>query len=115
MRMSDPKPTFSYFVSSLASNYPDLAYLHVVEPRVDWIDPLLKISSEELAVAKATESNDFVREIWAPRPLISAGAFTRDAAIAAAEKGDLIAFGRFFISNVSLSWLSLCIPVRPAG
>jgi hypothetical protein len=47
------------------------------------------------------QSNDFIREIWQPRPLISAGAYNRDLAIRAAETGDLIAFGRAYIPNVS--------------
>ena len=47
------------------------------------------------------QSNEFIRTLWAPRPLISAGAYTRDTAIQVAEtKGDLIAFGRPFIGNV---------------
>ena len=33
MRMADPKPTFSYLVSQLAKLHPNLAYIHVVEPR----------------------------------------------------------------------------------
>ncbi|KAI0049821.1 FMN-linked oxidoreductase [Auriscalpium vulgare] len=32
--MLDPKPTFSYLVRELAARVPDLAYLHVIEPRV---------------------------------------------------------------------------------
>lgn len=47
------------------------------------------------------QSNDFIREIWAPRPLITAGGYTRDLALEVAEtKGDLIGFGRPFIPNV---------------
>lgn len=50
------------------------------------------------------QSNDFIRDIWRPRPLISAGGYTRETAIDVAEKkGDLIAFGRSFIGNVSTS------------
>lgn len=46
------------------------------------------------------QSNDFIRAIWSPRPFISAGGFTRDLAIEAADtKGELIAFGRHFIAN----------------
>lgn len=48
------------------------------------------------------QSNDFLREIWSPRPVITAGGYDRDLALEVAEaKGDLIAFGRPFISNVS--------------
>ncbi len=55
------------------------------------------------------QSNDFIREIWAPRAIISAGGYTRQSAIETADtKGDLIAFGRPFIGNVSMT----CIPLR---
>jgi NADPH2 dehydrogenase len=33
MGMEDPKPTFSYFVSQAKEKFPDLAYLHVIEPQ----------------------------------------------------------------------------------
>ena len=50
------------------------------------------------------KSNDFLRRIWHPRPLIVAGGYSPEAAYEVAEaEGDLIAFGRYFISNVSLS------------
>ncbi|KAL1943308.1 hypothetical protein VTO73DRAFT_4383 [Trametes versicolor] len=94
MRMADPIPTFTYLVTKLAQDYPDLAFLHQVEPGVagGWdID------------AKTGESNDFIRKIWFPRPLISAGRYTRESAIARAEEtGELTAFGRLFISNPDL-------------
>ena len=32
MRMEDPIPTFTYLVSKAAEDYPELAYIHVVEP-----------------------------------------------------------------------------------
>ncbi|EIW56408.1 NADH:flavin oxidoreductase/NADH oxidase [Trametes versicolor FP-101664 SS1] len=94
MRMADPIPTFTYLVTKLAQDYPDLAFLHQVEPGVagGWdID------------AKTGESNDFIRKIWFPRPLISAGRYTRESAIARVEEtGELTAFGRLFISNPDL-------------
>ena len=33
MGMKDPIPTFTYLVTRLAELHPDLAFLHVVEPR----------------------------------------------------------------------------------
>ncbi|KAI5829955.1 hypothetical protein K523DRAFT_363158, partial [Schizophyllum commune Tattone D] len=46
------------------------------------------------------EQTDFLREIWAPKTYISAGAYSRDLAIKGAkEKGELIAVGRYFLSN----------------
>ncbi|KAJ8517539.1 hypothetical protein ONZ45_g5286 [Pleurotus djamor] len=98
MRMKDPKPTFKYLVTCIRDTYPKLAYIHVIEPRVHGND--VKPSSEEDDIE---ESNDFIRDIWGDRPLISAGGYTRETAlrIAAERQYELVAFGRWFISNVS--------------
>ena len=96
MRMADPIPQFSYFVKQLKTQHPDLAYIHVVEPRVHGPET---IQDKDI---DARESNDFLRAIWGARPYISAGAYTRELALKTAqEKGDLIAYGRYYISNVS--------------
>jgi len=85
MRISDPKPTFAYLVTKIRERFPNLAYIHVTES------------------ASEDESNDFIREIWSPHPLITASGYTREKALAAAEQnGDLIAFGRDFIANPDL-------------
>ncbi|KAK0463295.1 hypothetical protein IW261DRAFT_158426 [Armillaria novae-zelandiae] len=95
MRMDDPIPTFAYLVTKIGQRHPDLAYLHVVEPRVSGT-----VTRDDVG---AHESNDFIRELWAPRPLISAGGYKREEAMKVAdEKGDLVAFGRYFISNPDL-------------
>lgn len=89
--MADPIPTYTYLVTELGKKHPKLAYIHLVEPRFD-----TKWNPDSGA------SNDFIRAIWSPKPLITAGAYERDSAIATAdEKGDLIAFSRYYISNVS--------------
>ncbi|PBK63884.1 NADH:flavin oxidoreductase/NADH oxidase [Armillaria solidipes] len=96
MHMDDPIPTFSYLVTKIAQHHVDLAYLHVIEPRVSGI-----LIRED--VPGAHESNDFIRELWALRPLISAGGYTREEAMKVVdEKGGLVAFGRYFISNPDL-------------
>jgi hypothetical protein len=65
-----------------------------------------------LDVIKDGYSNDFIRDIWGDRRLISAGGYTRETAIAAAEeKGDLIAFARPYVANVSL--MLLLLAARP--
>jgi NADPH2 dehydrogenase len=96
MGMADPLPTFSYVISQLAAHHPDLAYLHLVEPRING-----NATRNDGDVA-AHESNDSLRALWAPRPLIRAGGFTREGALEAAKSGsgDLFAFGRHYISNV---------------
>ncbi|KAF8057172.1 hypothetical protein FPV67DRAFT_582237 [Lyophyllum atratum] len=106
MAMKDPIPQFSHFVSTLKWNHPDLAYLHVVEPRIDGnID-------RELA---SHESNDFIRAIWKPLPLVIAGGYDRESALKSTEEdGILIAFGRLYISNPDLPLrLKEDIPLNP--
>ncbi|EIW56407.1 NADH:flavin oxidoreductase/NADH oxidase [Trametes versicolor FP-101664 SS1] len=95
MRMDDPVPTFTYLVSEVVETHPDLAFIHLVEPGVGGGSDI---------EAKAGESNDFIRKLWLPRPLITAGRYTRELAIARAEEipGELPAFGRLFISNPDL-------------
>ena len=93
--MDDPIPTFTYLVTELRNRYPNLAYIHIVEPRIAG-------SADETTETPAADSNDFIHEIWTPRPLITAGGYnTVDKIVAAAEKGSLIALGRYYISNVS--------------
>ncbi|KAJ7620054.1 NADH:flavin oxidoreductase/NADH oxidase [Roridomyces roridus] len=96
MQFDEPKPTFTHLVTELRDRFPKLAYLHVVEPRVD---------GTTTVDVKAGYSNDFIREIWGSRPLISAGGYNRETALAAAEeKGDLIAFARPYIANPDLPY-----------
>ncbi|KAF5364705.1 hypothetical protein D9758_005564 [Tetrapyrgos nigripes] len=109
MRMKDPKPTFAFLTRKLKESFPNLAYLHVIEPRISGASDVDVV--EELE----TESNDFLREIWAPKPFISAGGYNRESAIKRVEEHDgagLIAFGRLFISNPDLPFrLSRKIPL----
>ncbi|KAF8175731.1 hypothetical protein K438DRAFT_1908796 [Mycena galopus ATCC 62051] len=84
MAMRNPVPTFSHVISELAARHPDLAYLHLE------------------GTIGAYESNDAFRLLWAPRPFIRAGGFTREDALETAESGDLVAFGRWFTSNPDL-------------
>lgn len=94
MLMADPRPTFGYLVSELAKRHPDLAYIHVVEPRAH---------GDLDRDVQPGESNVFLRDIWKPRPYIAAGNYTRETAFEDADKyGDLIAFGRLFIPNPDL-------------
>lgn len=93
MRMPDPVPTFTYFVQQLKARHPDLAYLHGIEGK------------------ESGDSLDFVREIWSgdgKGVFVSAGGFSRESALRLAEeKGDIVAFGKYFISNVGAS-VTLC-------
>ncbi|KAJ7808733.1 hypothetical protein B0H14DRAFT_2868938 [Mycena olivaceomarginata] len=98
MGMSDPVPTFSHIVSELKRLHPTLAYIHVIEPRIS------ADSSVDASPQNADQSNDFIRDIWGDRPLISGGGFTRDSGIKLAEerKNSLVAYGRHFIANPDL-------------
>lgn len=95
MRMLDPIPTFSALVKYMVEHHPRLAYIHAVERRVDGINDIGD---------DAQESNDFIFDIWSPRPLILAGGFNRELALDAADrnKSALVAMGRYFISNPDL-------------
>ncbi|KAK0210089.1 hypothetical protein DFS33DRAFT_1402133 [Desarmillaria ectypa] len=109
MAMKDPKPTFAYLVSQIKEKHPDFAYIHVVEPRI------VGTSDRNLDDISAYEENDFLREIWVPKPVISAGGYDQATAITVAdEKNDLVAFGRHFLANPDLVCrLKNNIPLNP--
>jgi NADPH2 dehydrogenase len=99
MRMEHPKPTFTYFVSQARKRFPNLAYLHVIEPRVN---------GAEDCEPDDIDSNDFLREIWGDKVFISAGGYTPQNSVETAnDKGGLIAFGRHYIANVRFPFLTL--------
>ncbi|KAL5532379.1 hypothetical protein ACEPAF_5949 [Sanghuangporus sanghuang] len=101
MRMKHPEPTFAYLVSRIRAAYSRFSYIHVVEPRIAG-------STEREALEG--ESNDFLRAIWKGPDseknhsvYFSAGGYDVEGAIKdAEEKGDLIVFGRHYISNPDL-------------
>ncbi|MFP3606284.1 alkene reductase [Paraburkholderia sp. SIMBA_053] len=102
---SDPKATFSY-VASVLDSY-KIAYLHVIEPRVKGDDTL---HHDHAPVA-----TKYLREHFSG-PIIAAGGFDRESAIAIVESGDadLVAFGRHFSSNPDLPYrLKHDLPLTP--
>ncbi|EPQ51534.1 FMN-linked oxidoreductase [Gloeophyllum trabeum ATCC 11539] len=95
MGMANPKPTFTYVIRSIKELFPNFAYIHVTEPRI--------YGNTDREVVPAGESNDFVYDLWLPKPLVIAGGFTRELALEAAARGNVIvAFGRYFISTPDL-------------
>ncbi|VDB95567.1 unnamed protein product [Peniophora sp. CBMAI 1063] len=92
----DPVPTFSYLATELRRRHPDLAWLHVIEPR--WGDSW---SGRNI---KTQESNDFLREIWRGKTYIVDGGYTRESAIEEADADEhvLVAIGRYYTSNPDL-------------
>jgi NADPH2 dehydrogenase len=103
MGSPDPIPQFSYLVQQ-PQKYSNLAYLDVVESGVGG-----KVNVD----APPQSSNDSLRQIWCEEDnnavFITAGGYTRQTAIETAEeKGGLVAFGRLFISNVSVLITHFC-------
>ncbi|KAK0213636.1 hypothetical protein IW262DRAFT_1301107 [Armillaria fumosa] len=107
MNMKEPKPTFAYLVSQVKTRHPDLAYLHIIEPRI--------FGNFDRETVGADEENDFIREIWAPKTLIAAGGYNRQTAMEAADQtSNLIAFGRHFVANPDLVLrLQKDVPLNP--
>jgi NADPH2 dehydrogenase len=98
MREKDPIPTFSHLIQQLHDRFPSLAYLHLVEPGIKGGNDAKAKETD----ANQKDSNDFARAIWGERPLIAAGGFNPRTAVETVEKdGGLVAFGRWYISNVS--------------
>lgn len=87
--------TWSYAISKLGCL--GLAYVHLVEPRVDDSQDIAN-PDQRLAAA------EFRQYILAPTLLISAGGHDRGTAETALQSGsaDLAAFGRLFVSNPDL-------------
>ncbi|KAJ7788348.1 hypothetical protein B0H14DRAFT_3115943 [Mycena olivaceomarginata] len=85
MLMEDPIPTFTHLQLTL-----------VVDEHNEW------------------HSNDFIRELWGNRTLISAGGYNRTTALDRAERGEIVAFGRPFLANsiADDGEYSLTLPVR---
>ena len=86
--MDDPKPTFSYLVQRIKELHPNFAFIDGVEvsrPR------------------DGKESNEFLREIWAPKVFISNSGYDRQKGMELADRtGGLVSYGRYFLANVSL-------------
>lgn len=87
--MDDPKPTFAYLVQKIKELYPNFAFLDAVEverPR------------------DGKESNEFLREIWAPKIFISNSGYDRQKGMELADRtGGLVSYGKYFLANVGHS------------
>lgn len=90
---SDPEGTFGYFAERL--NAYGLAYLHVIEPRVN--------GTETVSEGQPPVASTFLRKIF-KGPILAAGGFDRAGAQEILHRGnaDLVAFGRWFSSNPDL-------------
>ncbi|KAA1472906.1 putative NADPH2 dehydrogenase chain OYE2 [Dentipellis sp. KUC8613] len=99
LEMADPKPTYIHFVKQLREKYPDLAYVHSVEPRSNPLSDTFLEANDSVG-----SGNDFLREIWAPRPFVIAGGYTPETAKIDADKyeSDIVAVGRHYLANPDL-------------
>jgi N-ethylmaleimide reductase len=93
MSDSNPRVTFGYVAEQL--DRLGIAYLHVIEPRIKGIELIVK--------GQAPAAAQHLRPRFS-RSLIAAGGFAKDTAeaILGAGDADLVAFGRYFISNPDL-------------
>jgi N-ethylmaleimide reductase len=93
MSDSDPQATFGYVAERL--NGYELAYLHVIEPRIR--------GNEDMDPHESAVSSKDLRRLF-NGTLVAAGGFTAESAkqIISAGEADLVAFGRMFISNPDL-------------
>ena len=91
--MEDPKPTFSYLAQRIKELYPKFAFFEAAEverPR------------------DGKESNDFLRDIWAPNVFMSNGGYDRQKGMELADRtGGLVSYGRHFLANVRFSLYTL--------
>lgn len=95
MDEAEPEAVFAHLIGELDKR--DLAYLHLVEPRVQGRDIATEIDPQAEALMQ-----DIRRRFSGP--IILAGGYTRQSAeeALAQGRGDLIAFGRPFIANPDL-------------
>ncbi|KAI8146683.1 hypothetical protein BJV82DRAFT_643284 [Fennellomyces sp. T-0311] len=96
MKDDTPYETWGYIIDQLRQKHPKLAYIHMVEPRMD-------LGSDDGNLATEDTLDPF-RAKW-PGAFISAGGYTYSAkaALAVADAtGNLISFGRNFTSNPDL-------------
>ncbi|KAI9170895.1 Chanoclavine-I aldehyde reductase fgaOx3 [Paramyrothecium foliicola] len=99
MRMNDPKPQFTHMISGLRDL--ELAYIHIVEPR---------ISGNADVDGDKAENVEWAVEAWGrERVTIIAGGFKPETALERVDKtyadyNVVVAFGRYFISTPDLPY-----------
>ena len=105
MADSEPRALFHHIAECL--NDFDLAYLHVIEPRIK--------GGELVAERQGPVAAQELRKVFRG-PVIAAGGFEPDTAETTVASGDasLIAFGRHFIANPDLpKRIELGLPLNP--
>lgn len=95
MKMADPVPQYTYYTNELKKL--NLAYLHVVEGRIDGN-----------ADTPSKDSIKFIADIWGKTsPVLIAGGFKADSAYKLVDEeykdqDVVVVFGRYFIANPDL-------------
>ncbi len=105
MSDSDPFGLFSHVAEAL--NQFGLAYLNIIEPRVK--------GNVVVHEGQAPVASEQLRRIFKGR-ILAAGGFEPESAEAVVQKGDadLVAFGRYFVSNPDLpERIRLGLPLTP--
>lgn len=108
MPLADIKETFGYLVTEVKKRHPDLAFMHVVEPR---------IAGANDRTVEEGESIDFLHDIWAPKVVLVAGGLNPESAKELTEqwKNAVAVFGRSFISNPDLvARIKNGVPLAPS-
>eukprot|EP00026_Physarum_polycephalum_P010801 Phypoly_transcript_10981.p1 GENE.Phypoly_transcript_10981~~Phypoly_transcript_10981.p1 ORF type:complete len:376 (-),score=70.63 Phypoly_transcript_10981:22-1149(-) len=90
MEDSDPISLYSYTLSQLQERHPDLAYVHLVEPRA------AREKNPEITLSP-------FRKVW-HGVLLTCGGYDAQSGIDQIETGgsDLVAFGKLFLANPDL-------------
>jgi N-ethylmaleimide reductase len=96
MSDSDPIALFSHVIEQLSAR--EIAYVHMIEPRATGAGGSDAVNEE------APCTSDLFRKLF-KGAFMSAGGYTPETAKAVVESGqvDLVAFGRFYISNPDLA------------
>lgn len=110
MSESDLFETFTYLAKELKRQYPKMAYLHAVTPRIAGNTDIECPENESLDflvrhdfINVQNQADWIQHKIWSEQPFILAGSYNPETAKkeVAQHKNVLIGFGRHFISNVS--------------
>lgn len=92
MEKEEREATYTALTKEMRTRFPELAYLHLVEPRIKVVDEVEVEDGEDL---------HFIADLWAPKPLLVAGGLkAEDAEIVARQYPNAVpTYGRLFISN----------------
>ena len=90
---------FSHLVGEIKKLYPEFAYLHIVGPRASGAES----KNAEDVKDEHFQELETLRKLWGDQPLITAGGLNREMGLEIVQKNNhaLVAYGRYFIANVS--------------